>query len=118
MTQNDSEREVACTLTEEQEAERSEEVRALLVSHYLGYEDSADGLDIRFDGTDEAPQAVAQFISDELQCCSFAEYEITVSPPYEETVLTVTGPEGTRQMFREGLVERLVEESASVSRSA
>lgn len=118
MSQNDSAREVACTLTEEQEAERSGEVQELLISHYLGYEESEDDLDIRFEGTDESPQAVAQFISDELQCCSFAEYTITVSPPYEQTVLTVTGPEGTRQMFREGLVERLVEESASVSRSA
>jgi len=118
MSQNDSARKVACTLTEEQEADRSEEVQKLLISHYLGYEDSEDGLDIRFEGTDESPQAVAQFISDELQCCSFAEYTITVSPPYEETVLTVTGPEGTRQMFREELVEKLEEESASVGRSA
>lgn len=112
MAQNDSEREVACTLTEEQEAEQSAEVRSLLISHYIGYKNHEDGLDLRFEGTDESPQAVARFISDELQCCSFAEYDITVSPPYEETVLTVTGPEGTRQMFREGLVQRLEEESA------
>jgi len=118
MGQNDLTREVACTLTEEQEAKRSEEVQELLISHYLGYEESEDDLDIRFEGTDKSPQAVAQFISDELQCCSFAEYTITVSPPYEETVLTVTGPGGTRQMFREGLVEKLEEESASVSRAA
>lgn len=118
MSQNDSTREVTCTLTKEQEAERSEEVRDLLISHYLGYEDLADGLDIRFEGTGESLQAVALFISDELECCSFAEYEITVSPPYEETVLTVTGPEGTRQMFRGGLVERLEEETASVGQSA
>lgn len=118
MSQNDSAREVACTLIGEQEAQRSGEVQELLTSHDLGYQDSEDGLDIRFEGTDESPQAVAQFISDELQCCSFADYIITVSPPYEETVLAVTGPEETQQMFREGLVERLEEESASVDRSA
>jgi len=115
MSQNDSEREVACTLTEKQEAERSADVRDLLISHYLGYEESENGLDVRFEGTDESPQAVAEFVSDELQCCSFAEYTITVSPPYEETVLAVTGPDGTRQMFREGLVERLEEETASAT---
>lgn len=118
MSQNDSAREVACTLTEEQEADRSEEVQELLISHYLGYQDSEDGFEIRFEGTDESLRALAQFTADELQCCSFAQYTITVSPPYEETVLTVTGPEGTRQMFREGLVEKLEEESASVGRSA
>lgn len=37
----------------------------------------------------------------------FPEYEITVSPPYEETMLSITGPDGTLQMFREGLIERL-----------
>ncbi len=112
MSQNDSSREVVCTLTEEQETERSAEVRSRLISHYVGYEDSEDGLDIRFEGTNESLQAVARFTSDELRCCSFAEYRIIVSPPYEETVLTVTGPAGTRQMFREGLVERLETESA------
>ena len=48
----------------------------------------------------------------ELQCCAFAEYEITVAPPYEETVLTITGPDGTRQMFHDGLVNRLEAETA------
>ena len=110
MNQNDPVREVACTLTAEQEAERSEEVHGLLISRYLGYLDAEDGLEIRFEGTDELPQAVAQFISDELQCCSFAEYTITVSPPYTATVLTVTSPEGTRQLFQEGLVDRLEDE--------
>lgn len=114
MSQKDSTRDVTCTLTEEQEAKRSADVQSLLISHYSGYKAPEDSLEIRFEGTDESLQAVSQFISAELQCCSFAEYEITVSPPYEETVLTITGPEDTRQLFREGLVERLEEESASV----
>ncbi len=50
---------------------------------------------------------VAQFTASELQCCAFADYEITVSPPYEETVLTITGPDETRQMFRDGMVDQL-----------
>ena len=112
MSQNDSERAVACTLTEEEERERTEEVRSLLATHYTRFEERENGLDIRFDGTDESLQAVARFTSNELQCCAFAGYKITVSPPYEETVLTATGPEGTRQIFREGLVKRLEEETA------
>lgn len=111
MSQNDSERPVACTLSEEERGDRSEAVRSLLISHYGGYEERENGLDLRFEGTDESPRAVAQFVSNELQCCSFADYEIAVSPPYEETVLTVTGPEGTREVFREGLVDRLEAES-------
>jgi hypothetical protein len=112
MSQNDSKREVACTLTEEQEAERREDVRARLVEHYLKYEEHEHGVVVRFDGTDEALEALAEFTSNELQCCSFAEYEIAVSPPYEETVLTVTGPDGTTEMFQDGFVDRLDVESA------
>lgn len=107
MDQNDSTREVACTLTEKQEAERAGKVKSLLVSAYLGYEDGEEGLAVRFAGTDESLRALARFVAEELECCSFAEYEITVAPPYEETVLTVTGPEGTRELFREGLIDRL-----------
>lgn len=112
MSQQDSTPEVACTLTEEQKAERSEEVRSLLVSHYAGYEEVDGSVEIRFDGTEESPPAVARFVADESNCCSFAEYEIVLSPPYEETVLRISGPEGTREMFREGLAERLEEKSA------
>lgn len=111
MSRNGSKREVACTLTEEQKAERSAEVESRLVDSYRGYEEDEGCVAIRFGGTDETLQTVAQFTSNELLCCSFADYEITVSPPYEETILTVTGPEGTRQMFREGLIEQLEAEA-------
>ncbi|AFK19109.1 Zn-dependent oxidoreductase [Haloferax mediterranei ATCC 33500] len=111
MSQNDSTRDVVCTLTEEQEKERSKEVRSRLSANYVGFEESADGLNVRFDGTDESLLAVAQFTSSELKCCAFADYEISVSPPYEETVLTLTGPEGTRQLFRDGLIDHLESET-------
>lgn len=97
---------VACQLTDEQEAERSEAVRRTLVVHYLGAEERTNGYTIRFKGTDDALLAVASFTASELQCCAFANYTITVSPPYDETRLTITGPEGTKGLF-EDLVHRL-----------
>lgn len=112
MSQPDSEREVACTLTKEQEADRREAVRTRLIEHYLGYEEHETGVVVRFDGTDESLKALAEFTANESQCCSFAEYELTVTPPYEETRLTVTGPDGTRELFRDGLIDRLEVESA------
>ncbi|MFC6976606.1 Zn-dependent oxidoreductase [Halomicroarcula sp. GCM10025709] len=81
MSQHDSESEVTCTLTEEQEAKGREEIRARLVEHYLGSEDHESGVVVRFDGTDTSLEALAEFTASELQCCSFAAYEITVSPP-------------------------------------
>ncbi|PSQ18280.1 Zn-dependent oxidoreductase [Halobacteriales archaeon QS_8_69_26] len=113
MSQNDPVRTVECTIDEDEELpERSERIKSNLVPRYEGYAESEDGISVRFEGTDETLTAVAQFTANELICCSFAEYELGVSPPYEETVLTVSGPEGTREMFREGFVGRLEEWSA------
>lgn len=98
---------VACTLTEEQNEKRSAQVRSILISHYLGTEELNDGYTLRFDGADEALLAVASFTANELQCCSFAKYSIDVSPPYGETRLTITGPEGTKPIFDEGLIKLL-----------
>ena len=111
MSQNDPTREATCALTEEEETERTATVRSLLIDHYLGYEGHEGGMDVRFEGTDASLRALAQFTADELLCCSFAEYEITVSPPYEETMLSITGPDGTKQLFRDGLIERLETDS-------
>lgn len=112
MAQDTENREVACTMTDEEEAERTESTLALLVPHYTGYEERENGVDIRFEGASEALQNVAEFISNEKECCSFADYEITVGPPYDETVLTITGPDGTRPMFRDAFAERLEAEAA------
>lgn len=107
MSENEPLQEVACTLAEEQEKERSEDVVSLLIEHYSGYEERDDGVNVKFEGADEALEAVAQFVSNELQCCSFAVYNIIVAPPFEETVLAITGPDGTAEMFHNGLVKRL-----------
>ena len=68
MNQNDLEREVACTLTEEEEAERLDEVQSVLVSRCVGYEERENSVDVRFDGTDESLRAVVRFTANELQC--------------------------------------------------
>jgi hypothetical protein len=111
MSENQPTPAVACTLPEEQERERSEQKFQILVSTYEGIKEHDDGYTFLFDGTDEALSAVAAFVANELRCCSFAEYTIDVSPPYEKTRLTVTGPDGTKEVFG-GLVEKLESEAS------
>lgn len=105
---------VACTLTEGQDEERYDEVRPTLVSRYRGAAELADGYTLRFAGVEETVLALARFVSLERRCCAFAEYEIAVSPPYEETRLRITGPDGTKAMFGEGLVDLLETEAGTV----
>lgn len=102
---------VACTLTDEQNEQRITQVRSALISHYVRAEKLDGGYTLRFDGTDAALLAVASFTVNELQCCSFAKYTIDVSPPYNETRLTITGPPGTKAMVGEGLVDELEAET-------
>lgn len=106
-----SPRKVACTLAEG-EVERYEQIRPTLVSTYTGVTELDDGYMLTFAGVDEVLLAIAKFVSLELQCCSFADFEIEVSPPYDETCLSITGPEGTKMMFGDGLVELLETESS------
>lgn len=94
-------------MTPEQAAERPDVLRGTLADTYEGVEEREDGVTLVFDGTDEALAAAATFVKHEHRCCAFADYTIEVSPPYETTRLTVTGPEGTATMFRDGLAARL-----------
>lgn len=107
MSENDADPPVACTLTEAEADARPDEVESLMISSYIGAEERSDGYTLRFDGTDETLLALAEFVSNELLCCSFADYSLEVSPPYEETRLVIDGPDGTREMFEDGLVDEL-----------
>jgi len=98
---------IACTLPPERMEGRIEHVNEALAPAYVRAEAHGDGLTIAFDGTDETLAAVASFVAEESVCCSFATYQIAVAPPHEETRLRITGPEGTTEMFREGLLPLL-----------
>jgi len=107
MSQNDSEPPVACTLTEAEYEDRPDEVRATMTDTFARAEELPDGYTLYFEGTEEPLSAVAEFTSNELECCSFAEYSIEVSPPYDETRFTVTGPDGAKELLGEGLIAKL-----------
>ncbi|SDR30772.1 Zn-dependent oxidoreductase [Natronobacterium texcoconense] len=108
MTESDSTPSIECTLSADERTERAEHIRSALGDRYEGVTERENGYTLRFDGSDETLAALATFVANERQCCSFAEYAIDVSPPYEETWLTITGPDGTKSVF-EGLSDRLDE---------
>jgi hypothetical protein len=109
-TDEDDRPPVACTLTEDRAEARAEWMREDLLPAFDGAETHENGVTARFDGADETLAAVARFVREEKECCAFADYTIAVSPPYEETQLTITGPEGTKDLFAEAFVGRLAGE--------
>lgn len=107
MSQDDPRPPVACTIDEDRAEERADWMQSSLIPAYAGAEELDDGVTVRFSGVDDTLPDVARFVDEEKECCAFADYRIEVSPPYEETRLTITGPEGTREMFAEEFVGRL-----------
>lgn len=104
MAEDDPKPAIDCSLSSEQEVERAEQLSRTLGTVYLRSEDQDQGLTLVFEGTDDTLTAVATFVADELKCCSFADFSIEVTPPFEKTRLRITGPKGTTTMFREGLL--------------
>lgn len=113
--ENATKRTVDCSLTDDGAAGRADWVRSEVLPHYKRYEEHEAGVRLYFDGSDEALTAVAELVRRESSCCSFAEFLIGVEPPYDEVRLTVTGPDGTLELFREGFVERFDEVSPGAS---
>lgn len=103
MEEDDSNPPVACSLTEAEVDARTDQARELLDAYREAFE-AEDELTLAFDGVTTSLPAVAAFVERERECCAFADYSIEVSPPYEETRLTITGPDGTVGLFRRGLV--------------
>lgn len=94
---------VACSLTGAEVDARADRARELLDA-FRETTEAEDGLTLAFDGVATSLPAVAEFVEQERECCAFVDYRIEVSPPYEETRLTITGPDGTVDLFRRGLV--------------
>lgn len=99
--------EIACTLTPDHLAERPDEIEGALSEAFVEATELDDGYELEFEGTESTLRAAGRFVSYEHVCCDFAEYELSVSPPYERTSLVITGPEGIKDMFGTVFLDRL-----------
>ena len=107
MTETDHDDAVKCTITQDELADRPSEVLETLAEVYEESVEHEDGVTHVFTGTTETVEALATFVSNEQQCCSFATYEISLEPPYERTDFHVSGPEGTKARLSEGFTAAL-----------
>jgi hypothetical protein len=98
----DDEPSVECRLTEPEARERLDWVEAELVDDLSSVAELEDGFRFEFAGTDDTLRTVGTFVALESTCCSFARFEIEVPPESKSTFLTVTGPEGTKELGLEG----------------
>ncbi len=122
---------IACTLTETEAEKRAAWIRSEMVPHLEAIERREGGASGDGDGTsshdesdaeetsggytlvfaEEALEAVMRFARHEHWCCSFAHFEVHVTPGEQPNELSVYGPEGTEEMFGEEFVSVMAGEA-------
>lgn len=100
---------VECSLDEAEAAGRAEWVEAEFLPHLERIEERPDGFVQVFPDTDEALEAVVTAVVLESRCCSEESFALEVPADDDEIRLTVTGPEGTKELARQGFLDRFEE---------
>jgi hypothetical protein len=91
---------IACTLTPGELASRREQLLPGLMERAEEVTDIEDGLRMRFESRPGLLAELVGVIDQERTCCSFLRFHLTAAPGTGPVTFEVTGPPGTREMFR------------------
>ena len=70
--------------------------------------ETKNGYEFVFPNDSEIITGLAEFISNERQCCPFLDFTLRVSPNVEPISLVLSGPEGTKEFLQAELQEAFV----------
>lgn len=82
---------------------RKETVLASLKAKVLERKELEDGFAFRFEGSDAVLDELNTFIQSERQCCPFFTFGLSVSGEPSEAWLSLTGPDGVKEVIRDEL---------------
>ncbi len=93
---------IACNLSAMNGEQRSryQSLRRRIHESAQQIEEVPSGYDIGFGAETETLMLLAEFISLERLCCPFFDFTIKLDAGAEQSWLTVTGPEGTKELLR------------------
>lgn len=94
---------MVCKHTTAELNERKATVLASLKGKMVEYKELEDGYTFRFDGSDAMLDELHSFIQTERQCCSFFTFGLTVSGDPSTAWLSLTGPEGVKDVIHDEL---------------
>jgi hypothetical protein len=95
---------VACSLSEQDLAQRSKEVARDLFAFAERVEELPDGYTWRFPGDGEWHSKLLTFVAAERRCCAFFRIEVIFEPGLGPVSLTLRGPDGTKTFITERFV--------------
>lgn len=90
---------LACKLTSPELRKRKETILASLRKQVVKKKELPNGYAFTFVGTDKMIDELTEFVKTERQCCDFFTFGITVKGDKSETVLEITGVEGTKEFI-------------------
>lgn len=90
---------LACKLTSPELRKRKETVLASLRKQVIRKKELSNGYAFTFAGTDKMVDELTEFVKTERQCCDFFTFGITVKGDQSETILEITGVEGTKEFI-------------------
>jgi hypothetical protein len=92
---------VACSLSEQELAQRSQEVARDLFAFAEQVHELPDGYTWRLPGNGEWPAKLLDFVAAERRCCGFFRIDLAFEPSLGPVWLTLRGPEGTKAFITE-----------------
>ena len=103
MIAKNNDEDISCKLTTPELQKRKETVLASLKAQILEKKEVPNGYSFKFKGTDAIVDELAEFVKSERSCCSFFVFTLSFSGDNSEAWLTLTGPEGAKEMISEEL---------------
>lgn len=92
---------IACTLPDQEQAQRGEELSSELFSACEQVSELPDGYAFRFPGERVWAAKLLEFISSERECCPFFTFELTFEPANGPIWLRLRGPDGVKEFIKE-----------------
>ena len=102
----DTDTAVACSLSEQDLARRSQELARDLFAYAEHVDELPDGYVWRFPGDGEWHTRLLDFVASERRCCSFFRIELVFESELGPVWLTLRGPDGTKAFINETFVVR------------
>ena len=96
---------ITCSLTDEEQRHRREELSRELFSGREDTRELDDGYEFVFPGGAEWAEKLVSFVVSERECCPFFTFEILFESGGGPVSLRVRGPEGAREFMREEFVD-------------
>lgn len=94
-----SDAEISCKLTTEELQTRKETVLQDLKKQIAEKKELKDGYAFKFPGGDKTADELIEFVKSERSCCNFFVFTLSFSGDGKETWLSLTGPDGAKEMI-------------------